>query len=55
MKERVHLKITDTQADFILRYKLRNNFEDRQDAIRDLINKEIKREKSFFYKLKNLF
>ncbi len=54
-KERLNLRLTKNQADFIGKYMIKNNHRDRQDAIREIINMEIKKEKSFLYKLKNLF
>ena len=55
MKERLEIKLTKKQYDLIEKIRIEKGFEDKQDYVVDLLQKEIKKENRFFNKLKNLF
>ncbi len=53
MGERIDLRISKELNEAIKKYANKNGFEDRQDAIREILERKLI--KGFFYKLKDLF
>jgi len=51
--ERINLRISKELNDAIKKYSKKKNFEDRQDALRDILERKLT--KGFLYRLKNLF
>jgi len=55
MKERLEVKLSKKDYDSIEKIRIERGFEDRQDYIVSLIQREIKSENRFISKLKKLF
>jgi len=54
MVKRINLTVNDELYDLIEKYRIENNFSDKQDALRNIVGEKLSNS-SFLDKLKNLF
>jgi len=55
MVKEIHLRIDVELNDSLENYRIENDLDSKQDAIKILLNDDLKNKKSFVYRLKNLF